>query len=390
MPVIMKDFERNYFGSGPRPSTMAIERKRDVLLRTNSDHSNRETIDEWQQDKDSSSIGLLSSIAKETGVVVGDRRTSSLRRHPSCTISFASTGGGTVKKEVNFVSPTRSDTEQPRKSLKHATMLDEFSGRPLVLRPNQSVESAKTYSTKGESAVDEGVYHKQQLRPLRNCETEDYYGDEVLDRLTSHNQRQMSNDIVTIGDGNTSHEQGTSIPSDKPQEINHSAKRDLSRTVSGTVVASGGLKNNEIDEYCTDATLESSRNFSDWITPTGGDTISYYSDSTVSNYPTKPIGSSDNTPVPDCRAARVHSSSWSLSSNCANLDRFSKATIHDDSRFGTIRSVQSECRTSSTSRLNRSGSLKRITGGRCNSSLCSCDAGAEVILFISLFLFPFH
>lgn len=382
----MTDFERNYFGTGPRPATMTVAstsaaataaavgvpRKRGVLVRTNSNRDSQLT-DEWQEQPEEPLIPLTNG-----GGGARDGRTSSLRRPVLNGNSVSSANGvavgsgavAAVKKEVNFVSPTKSDTEQPVKTHRRSDV-------------KKMGEDPTT--------TEQRLLHQQQQnsRLRRNSETEHSFEDQVL--VLPARQRQLSSssgadeDVKYETRNVDQRRQGTNYSS---AIVSHS-RRDSSRT--GPQGTNGNTSSpHEKEQKCstTDPVATITGRDCDWNP--AAEAISYYSDSTGSNSVTMPTvtttcapgsGYSDTAAAAieldrmRRRPARFHASSWSLSSNCGGL---SKAAIaHDDSRFGTIRSVQSECRTSSTSQLNRSGSLKRVKG-RSNQSLCSCDAETEV------------
>ena len=265
----MTDFERNYFGTGPRPlpSTSSTEssknrRGRGVLVRSSS-HQEPEPGEE----RELSNGGRTSSLRRPAGV------------RGASTSSSSSAAPAAVKKEVNFLSPTKSDAEPSYKP--HQT----------PQRERRTSESRSQRLRQPEGGVSLRIHQTRQLSSSSGADEESV--------------------VASVqGDG-------------------------------------------------------------DWNT--AAEAISYYSDSTASNSVPAPLPTvTDNGP------ARRTASSWSLSSNCQQQQQQARvSTTLDDSRFGTIRSVQSECRTSSTSQLNRSGSLRRIKG-RSNQSLCSCDAETEV------------
>lgn len=381
----MTDFERNYFGTGPRPATMTVAstsagtavgvpRKRGVLVRTNSNRDSQLT-DEWQEQPPEEPLIPLTN----GGGGARDGRTSSLRRPVLNGNSVSSANGvavgsgavvAAVKKEVNFVSPTKSDTEQPVKTHR----------RSDVKKVGE------------DSSTEQRLLHQQDSRLRRNSETEHSFEDQVL--VHPARQRQLSSS--SGADEDVNYETRNVDRRDRRQGTNYSSaivsnsRRDSSRTgPQGTNGNSSSPHEKEQKCSTTDPSTTISGRDCDWNP--AAEAISYYSDSTGSNSVTMPTvttacapgsGHSDTAAAAAIeldrmrrRPARTHASSWSLSSNCGGL---SKAAIaHDDSRFGTIRSVQSECRTSSTSQLNRSGSLKRVKG-RSNQSLCSCDAETEV------------
>lgn len=379
----MTDFERNYFGTGPRPATMTVAstsagtavgvpRKRGVLVRTNSNRDSQLT-DEWQEQPPEEPLIPLTN----GGGGARDGRTSSLRRPVLNGNSVSSANGvavgsgavvAAVKKEVNFVSPTKSDTEQPVKTHR----------RSDVKKVGE------------DSTTEQRLLHQQDSRLRRNSETEHSFEDQVL--VHPVRQRQLSSS--SGADEDVNYETRIVDRRDRRQATSYSSaivsnsRRDSSRTgPQGTNGNSSSPHEKEQKCNTTDPSTTISGRDCDWNP--AAEAISYYSDSTGSNSVTMPTvttacapgsGYSDTAAAIELdrmrrRPARTHASSWSLSSNCGGL---SKAAIaHDDSRFGTIRSVQSECRTSSTSQLNRSGSLKRVKG-RSNQSLCSCDAETEV------------
>lgn len=334
LPVIMTDFERNYFGTGPRPTALsvALPRKRGVLVRSNSNRdAAAQLTDEWQPEEEISNGG--------------DRRTSSLRRPVGITngnpTASSTSGGGVgvaVKKEVNFVSPTKSDAEPVHSTNRQritSNLSDPRTQQQPNPRPRQDTETGSSF----EEQPHRVRHQRGQVSGSSGAEEE----EGCVARERNKSARQETNYSTGLS-GNS--------------------KRDLPRT-QGTSDKDGrgGQKENE------KPSIAAAGDGGDWNT--AAEAVSYYSDSTGSNSVTMASAA-----VATPRPARIHASSWSLSSHCGNgLSR--TATIHDDNRFGTIRSVQSECRTSSTSQLNRSGSLKRIKG-RSNHSLCSCDAETEV------------
>lgn len=368
----MTDFERNYFGKGPRPATMAIQRKRGVLVRTNSNRESSQLTDEWQPQQ--------AGTAGSTGSGVdGDRRTSSLRR-PQTGNSSASSGGVTVKKEVNFLSPTKSEAEPAKCSsssaLRQSTFPRHFTTRatPSVLAERGLVVDPKT------DLLANRLLQKHEARSRQNSENgnSSSFNDQPLGNSSSSSQLRRSS---------------SAAEEDSSGEVRRLDGDDDGSRLAPIPRAAGYARINNQNENCYPGDKESSRtgggggdhslNHGDWNTAT--EAISYYSDSTTgSNSATMADQLRQGTIVPAPpasseinRRTKIHSSSWSLSSNCGRQSQ--AAAIHDDnSRFGTIRSIQSECRTSSTSHLNRSGSLKRIRGGRSNQSLCSCDAEIEV------------
>lgn len=329
----MTDFERNYFGTGPRPSSIpasasSVPRKRGVLVRSNSNRDSQLT-DEWQPEQEEQQTANTPATNGES------RRTSSLRRPvASANPVSSSTGSGvSVKKEVNFVSPTKSDAEQTQQQHPH---------RQQRLTSNGEKRPHLRQNSETETQPHPPLVHQRQYSSSSGAEEACGGGSER----------------------NKSGRQGTNYSTILPGN----SKRDLS-------VAQGTGDNGGGDCHQREAAITTTPNMArdcDWNT--AAEAISYYSDSTGSNSVTVPSA------VATCQP-RIHSSSWSLSSNwgggVAASGPSKVAPNHDDNRFGTIRSVQSECRTSSTSHLNRSGSLRR-SKGRSNHSLCSCDAETEV------------
>lgn len=346
----MTDLEWNYFGSSaPEPTArMAIQRKRGVLVRTNSNRD--ESTDEWQE--------------QEQGSCNGDRRTSSLRRTAAASTAI-------VKKEVNFVSPTKSDAEPSPKSLMPPTLPNKFSVQRQHHRSRQNSESGNSFAEQTRNIAQEHMSGEDSVND--DCEvgtTEQDAGHAEQQRRRRFDGRQQNGGVYNQFQG-----------------------EDYSTLLHGNSrgpISSGGheLHSNGMESGGTATTGDcDARNTSTSTV----EAVSYYSDSTASN--SMAMASGGEPAMTDIdgqqqlqrarerKMARFHSSSWSLSSaNCDGGRSSKSATIHDDSRFGTIRSVQSECRTSSTSQLNRSGSLKRIIKpGRSNQSLCSCDAESEVL-----------
>lgn len=337
---------------------MAIQRKRGLLVRTNSNRESSQLTDEWQQQTGAGTSGECGGIGAD-----GDRRTSSLRRPPTGN-STATAGGVTVKKEVNFLSPTKSEAEPVKPSLRQSTLPHNFSST-MVLAERGHVADPKT------DLLASRLLQKHESRSRQNSENGNSTScnDQPLGRINSQLRRSSS----------------TAAEEDSSGDV-RSRLGDESRLAS--ISRRSGRQNNQNENYFsrenTESEVEEGRSLShsDWNT--AAEAISYYSDSTGSNSMTMANTTADQrhhgsvmTTSEINRLPKIHSSSWSLSSNCGRQSQ--TVTMADDSsRFGTIRSIQSEYRTSSTSHLNRSGSLKRIKGGRSNQSLCSCDAEIEV------------
>lgn len=354
--VIMTDFEWNYFGSSaPEPTArMAIQRKRGVLVRTNSNRD--ESTDEWQEQEQE----------QEPGSCNGDRRTSSLRRTlPSSTV---------VKKEVNFVSPTKSDADSSNNFRVEGPKIQRQHHR---IRSRQNSETGNSFAVQPRDVEQD---HHFDIPNTREDDDNDDNSKVGTQQHVVHVEQQSRRRFEGRQQNGGVYKQ---FQGDNYSTVSLSdSKRDLSRGP----ISSGGheLHSNEM-EMSGPATAGDcdARNTS----TTTMEAMSYYSDSTASNSMAMANGAEpamtdiDGKQQQQRQMARFQSSSWSLSSaNCDGGRSSKSATIHDDSRFGTIRSVQSECRTSSTSQLNRSGSLKRIIkAGRSNQSLCSCDAESEVL-----------
>lgn len=348
-PVTMTDFERNYFGTGPRPLPLTAapssssatgstvtgqQRKRGVLVRTSSSsresHTTTTTAEEWQGDENSQPPPANEATTPGGGEGGGDGVKSSSLRRP-------------VKKEVNFVSPTKSSDASSPAELNH-------------------VNSTQRQNSHQDSTLERRL-KQQQLKKQQQSRAR---GEELLG-----NEKQHQYPLQSSGEGTNYTLSRIETPEDRGFAVG--SGNGGSRSGGET---DGGLGTGEV-----------SRDTSDWNV--AAEAISYYSESGSNSVTMIPVNNSTSSALAidtttttggrgaGGRQAALHSSSsWSLSSNWAGGVRGGReeGTNLDESRFGTIRSVQSE----STNQLNRSGSMRRIKNGRSNQSLCSCDAETEV------------